>query len=159
MDLDCDVDFKALRQSRRLKRSQVACMSCRRRKVRCDFAINGPPCTNCRLDGCDCVTKPRAGTRIDHTDGRHSTGTGSSPPPFAGDDHDAADQQSGAQPASFLPQQKTRMTTARSDCTCPCTCTATSDGGGHVAQLAESTPYSGSVRGEFHFDVTKQPLP
>ena len=40
---------------KRLKRSQVACIDCRRRKVRCDVAVNGLPCTNCRLDGCQCV--------------------------------------------------------------------------------------------------------
>ncbi|KAH8706045.1 hypothetical protein BGW36DRAFT_436248 [Talaromyces proteolyticus] len=31
-------------------RARVACFSCHQRKIRCDLAIHGCPCTNCRLD-------------------------------------------------------------------------------------------------------------
>lgn len=41
--------------SKPLKRASVACARCRGRKVRCDVAINGRWCTNCRLDGVACV--------------------------------------------------------------------------------------------------------
>lgn len=39
------------------RRAAKACLSCRYRKVRCDVLGSGPPCTNCRLDGVDCVIK------------------------------------------------------------------------------------------------------
>jgi hypothetical protein len=40
----------------RTKRSKVACLHCRRRKVRCDVYPHGAPCTNCRLDNIhDCA--------------------------------------------------------------------------------------------------------
>lgn len=39
------------------RRSPRACVSCHRRKVRCDVANGGVPCTNCRLDDVDCVLK------------------------------------------------------------------------------------------------------
>lgn len=42
------------------KRAQSACLYCRARKVRCDVALDGLPCTNCRLDAQDCVVPPRA---------------------------------------------------------------------------------------------------
>ncbi|VUC20935.1 unnamed protein product [Clonostachys rosea] len=43
------------------KRSPVACGSCRERKVRCDVAQKGAPCTNCHLDqlACFVATKRR----------------------------------------------------------------------------------------------------
>ncbi|TPX13018.1 uncharacterized protein E0L32_006663 [Thyridium curvatum] len=41
------------------KRSARACLSCRARKVRCNVALHGAPCTNCRLDEVECVVKPR----------------------------------------------------------------------------------------------------
>ncbi|BCS27263.1 uncharacterized protein APUU_60311A [Aspergillus puulaauensis] len=40
----------------RVRRSAVACITCRRRKIRCDVTISGTPCTNCRLDNDQCVT-------------------------------------------------------------------------------------------------------
>ncbi|KAL5360846.1 fungal-specific transcription factor domain-containing protein [Aspergillus floccosus] len=45
-------------QRRRPKRSSRACERCHRRKVRCDGAINGFPCTNCRLDQYPCTLQP-----------------------------------------------------------------------------------------------------
>ena len=39
----------------RSKRAPRACESCRVRKVRCDVIRTKPPCTNCRLDGKECV--------------------------------------------------------------------------------------------------------
>lgn len=39
------------------RRSPRACVSCHRRKVRCDVVNGGVPCTNCRLDHVDCVLK------------------------------------------------------------------------------------------------------
>ncbi|GES64570.1 hypothetical protein ATEIFO6365_0009005900 [Aspergillus terreus] len=43
---------------RRPKRSSRACARCHRRKVRCDGAISGFPCTNCRLDQYPCTLQP-----------------------------------------------------------------------------------------------------
>ncbi|KAL6407386.1 putative c6 transcription factor protein [Ilyonectria robusta] len=36
-------------------RSTRACNCCRNRKVRCDVSCDGVPCTNCRLNGVDCI--------------------------------------------------------------------------------------------------------
>ncbi|EXJ75372.1 uncharacterized protein A1O5_02068 [Cladophialophora psammophila CBS 110553] len=44
------------------RRASKACYSCRTRKVRCDVVERGVPCTNCRLDGVECVlTSSRRG--------------------------------------------------------------------------------------------------
>ncbi|KAH7000565.1 fungal-specific transcription factor [Ilyonectria destructans] len=43
------------------KRATKACLSCRRRKVRCDASVRGIPCMNCYLDSEDCVIVGRAG--------------------------------------------------------------------------------------------------
>lgn len=40
------------------KRASYACMKCQERKVRCDVAIRGSPCTNCLLDGDECEVRP-----------------------------------------------------------------------------------------------------
>ncbi len=40
----------------RVRRSAVACITCRRRKIRCDVTVSGTPCINCRLDNDQCVT-------------------------------------------------------------------------------------------------------
>ena len=37
------------------RRATQACRSCRSRKVRCDLMGAGGPCTNCRLDGLECM--------------------------------------------------------------------------------------------------------
>jgi hypothetical protein len=42
------------------KRATKACLKCRKRKVRCDVTRTSTPCTNCRLDGCECVVARRA---------------------------------------------------------------------------------------------------
>jgi hypothetical protein len=44
------------------KRAPKACLACRARKVRCDVVVHGAPCTNCRLDGDECVVKERPKT-------------------------------------------------------------------------------------------------
>lgn len=41
------------------RRSTKACLGCRARKVRCNVAEHGSPCTNCRLDILECVVRPR----------------------------------------------------------------------------------------------------
>lgn len=41
------------------RRARLACLKCRRRKVRCNIKIYGRPCTNCVLDSCECVTSHR----------------------------------------------------------------------------------------------------
>ncbi|KAL7782906.1 hypothetical protein V8C43DRAFT_326642 [Trichoderma afarasin] len=38
----------------RRKRAAIACVACRRRKVRCDVAEHGLPCCNCELDQTEC---------------------------------------------------------------------------------------------------------
>lgn len=52
------------------KRGRVACLICRRRKVRCDVSTGSTPCTNCRLDQVECTVtqssrrwKPRASAK------------------------------------------------------------------------------------------------
>ncbi|KAJ2893738.1 Cutinase transcription factor 1 beta [Zalerion maritima] len=42
------------------KRAPKACLSCRSRKVRCDWSQRGPPCSNCYLDNENCVVTGRA---------------------------------------------------------------------------------------------------
>ncbi|KAE8375425.1 fungal-specific transcription factor domain-containing protein [Aspergillus bertholletiae] len=44
---------------RRPRRAPLACQHCRRRKVRCNLTVEGPPCVNCRLDGLCCAIPPR----------------------------------------------------------------------------------------------------
>ncbi|KIA75428.1 hypothetical protein HK57_00072 [Aspergillus ustus] len=46
------------RTSRR-RRAVQACLYCRKRKVRCDVAAKGQPCTNCSLDNTACEVKRR----------------------------------------------------------------------------------------------------
>lgn len=43
-------------RTRRFRRARIACLSCRRRKVRCNVDSDGTPCINCRLDNCECIT-------------------------------------------------------------------------------------------------------
>ena len=40
------------------RRAGAACTRCQSRKVRCDLTIHGSPCTNCKLDGMPCTTRP-----------------------------------------------------------------------------------------------------
>ncbi|KAL2414090.1 Cutinase transcription factor 1 beta [Exophiala dermatitidis] len=47
------------------RRSAKACLSCRQRKVRCDFTLCGPPCTNCRLDKVACELGPNKRRRTE----------------------------------------------------------------------------------------------
>ncbi|KAF7715973.1 Fungal Zn(2)-Cys(6) binuclear cluster domain-containing protein [Penicillium ucsense] len=60
-----------IRTTRRLNgqpsRARIACLHCRARKVRCTLAIQGPPCTNCQLDGLQCATRPKLRRRIPAT--------------------------------------------------------------------------------------------
>ncbi|KAH7000785.1 fungal-specific transcription factor domain-containing protein [Ilyonectria destructans] len=46
------------------KRAAVACLACRTRKVRCDVALRGSPCTHCFLDSVSCGVKSRAKRQI-----------------------------------------------------------------------------------------------
>jgi Fungal Zn(2)-Cys(6) binuclear cluster domain len=42
------------------KRANLACVSCRERKIRCNAMVNYPgPCTNCALDQAPCTMAPR----------------------------------------------------------------------------------------------------
>ncbi|KAL0777057.1 hypothetical protein CaCOL14_006575 [Colletotrichum acutatum] len=41
----------AMAGSTKRKRSAIACTACHQRKVRCNLAAQGPPCTNCSEDG------------------------------------------------------------------------------------------------------------
>jgi hypothetical protein len=49
----------ARRQPPYRRRAAKACLACHHRKVRCDVAVNGLPCTNCRLDQQDCQVRGR----------------------------------------------------------------------------------------------------
>ncbi|CAK7200237.1 hypothetical protein SEUCBS139899_002928 [Sporothrix eucalyptigena] len=53
------------------RRSSKACLSCRNRKVRCDVIMGGQPCTNCKLDGLECIVKePNRGRRPGSTNAK-----------------------------------------------------------------------------------------
>lgn len=57
MDISVPITASSPRASR--PRARIACSNCHRRKVRCNVAICGQPCTNCQLDGFECVTRPK----------------------------------------------------------------------------------------------------
>ncbi|KAF3393962.1 hypothetical protein F1880_004799 [Penicillium rolfsii] len=62
------MDIRATRKlNGQPSRARIACLHCRSRKVRCTLAIKGPPCTNCQLDGLECVTCPKLRKRSIHT--------------------------------------------------------------------------------------------
>lgn len=44
-------------------RASKACLVCRQRKVRCNVALTGSPCSNCRLDHETCVVPERSNRR------------------------------------------------------------------------------------------------
>lgn len=67
-------DYRATRAYKR--RSSKACVSCHNRKVRCDVVSGGWPCTNCRLDGVDCVLKAsNRGRKPNSANKKHLTKT------------------------------------------------------------------------------------
>lgn len=43
------------------RRARKACVECHKRKVRCDVLSRGSVCTNCRLDGLQCVLRATEG--------------------------------------------------------------------------------------------------
>ncbi|KAK2933519.1 Zn2-C6 fungal-type DNA-binding domain [Fusarium oxysporum f. sp. vasinfectum] len=45
------------------RRARIACKPCRIRKVRCDVALHGTPCINCKLDDRECTLTPSARKR------------------------------------------------------------------------------------------------
>ncbi|KAF2802345.1 uncharacterized protein BDZ99DRAFT_551725 [Mytilinidion resinicola] len=47
-------DMRVPRRKFANKRAPLACQFCRKRKVRCDAAVHGQPCSNCRHDGYTC---------------------------------------------------------------------------------------------------------
>lgn len=55
-------------------RSSTACQACRARKVRCDVVNNGSRCTNCRLDGMECIVLASRRGKNNHAS-RKSTDT------------------------------------------------------------------------------------
>ena len=48
------VPRRRFKQTKR-KRSSLACVTCRSRKVRCNLVAHGSPCSNCRQDRIECV--------------------------------------------------------------------------------------------------------
>lgn len=63
MDMGTPGSPLAGRANRRTYRSRIACLNCRRRKVRCTVALHGHPCANCRLDRIECITRSRISKR------------------------------------------------------------------------------------------------
>ncbi|CAI4212132.1 unnamed protein product [Parascedosporium putredinis] len=61
------------RRHTRKVRASIACSVCRARKVRCNVAADGPPCTNCRLDGIKCTIPQEKRPRLHH---RHPAAVG-----------------------------------------------------------------------------------
>lgn len=57
---DTAIDEPKAKNKRARRRAPQACLGCRARKVRCDFALSGKPCLNCFLDEADCVVAERA---------------------------------------------------------------------------------------------------
>ncbi|KAL4910578.1 hypothetical protein BDW74DRAFT_172052 [Aspergillus multicolor] len=56
----------------RIRRSAVACITCRHRKIRCDVSINGSPCINCQPDEKQCVVvNSRRVRRVKHQQRSH----------------------------------------------------------------------------------------
>ncbi|TPX13879.1 uncharacterized protein E0L32_005823 [Thyridium curvatum] len=54
-----DESFEREKKTSGRRRAKIACLSCRRRKVRCDVHPRGSPCTNCRLDRIECNLRER----------------------------------------------------------------------------------------------------
>ncbi|KAI9037575.1 Zn(II)2Cys6 transcription factor [Aspergillus affinis] len=52
---------------RRHQRSNIACQTCRQRKVRCSLNITGVPCIGCAQDGAECVVDPKRQERLQRT--------------------------------------------------------------------------------------------
>ncbi|KAI3571646.1 hypothetical protein IWW34DRAFT_767714 [Fusarium oxysporum f. sp. albedinis] len=50
--------------AKRRRRASRACLSCRRRKVRCDV-VQGSPCCNCKWDNIECVVVCRRHGHLD----------------------------------------------------------------------------------------------
>lgn len=46
-------------QKHRKKRASKACLTCRKRKVKCTVSLHEGPCYNCRMNGINCVVRPR----------------------------------------------------------------------------------------------------
>jgi hypothetical protein len=42
-------------EAQKRKRSSIACKTCHHRRVRCDAALGGLPCSNCRFREAECV--------------------------------------------------------------------------------------------------------
>lgn len=62
------MDIRATRKlNGQPSRARIACLHCRSRKVRCTLTVKGPPCTNCQLDGLECVTCPKLRKRSIHS--------------------------------------------------------------------------------------------
>ncbi|KAL2813404.1 fungal-specific transcription factor domain-containing protein [Aspergillus granulosus] len=58
-DLDARSSETSIPRNSRRRRAAQACLYCRKRKVRCDVAAKGQPCTNCSLDNTACEVKRR----------------------------------------------------------------------------------------------------
>jgi hypothetical protein len=50
----------AQRKVRSGMRAAKACLTCRRRKVRCDVLTKGQPCSNCHFHSAPCIVAARA---------------------------------------------------------------------------------------------------
>ncbi|KAE8361516.1 fungal-specific transcription factor domain-containing protein [Aspergillus caelatus] len=95
-------------RARRTRRAPLACQHCRRRKVRCNLSIEGPPCVNCRLDGWACVLPPR---KLPRCLAPKRKGDDDHPPETRGDDcpqdpNDAKEQREDHNAACLKPAQR-----------------------------------------------------
>lgn len=52
------------------RRGRIACLTCRKRKVRCDISTGSAPCTNCRLDQVECMVAQNSRRLKQRTKGR-----------------------------------------------------------------------------------------
>ncbi|KAH7134420.1 hypothetical protein EDB81DRAFT_803860 [Dactylonectria macrodidyma] len=59
-----DSEMSEINNAAKRTRASKACLTCRRRKVRCTLSRTGWPCVNCSVDGHDCVVVDRANRRV-----------------------------------------------------------------------------------------------
>lgn len=91
---------------RQIRRAAAACYRCHWRKVRCDAAVLGSPCTNCSLDGlADCTLRPNATTRYKKIQKRNQKR--SPPNPISPDSFSSSENESAMSEASTIPQSST----------------------------------------------------
>ncbi|ODM17419.1 hypothetical protein SI65_07094 [Aspergillus cristatus] len=50
-------------EEHKVKRASMACAKCKRRRTKCSYDTTGSPCTECMLQGCQCIVDESADKR------------------------------------------------------------------------------------------------